>query len=331
VTGRLRTAEVQLGVLLRFRVVSGVLLALLVLVPLVVWRNVSYAAESLDANLEYFAVEIQRLTAELAAAGTTREAEEIAARLEGLQDQYVSDRFDVYRSGVPGSAEAALGFAAGAGGPILGWIIAMGVAGTDLRRGTFFWWLTSGTSRPAIFDGKLLALPVLAAVLATGMGVLGSLAAVGFNAWYRSDPFFAPAGPGWGHLAAAWTTTVLLVTLWAAAAVALTFALGSGWAAGLTLGTYVTVDVFLTTQVPGVAPWLLTIRVAQAGVPLWPPESRLTIDTFGYLWWIGPSPATRFPETMWTGYVVLAIVVCALGLLGRRRLSRLDYLPAPDR
>jgi hypothetical protein len=325
----LAAVRTQLRVALRPRMMSGLLLVILVLMPLVVWRNVSYASESLTANLAYLRSEIPRLNADLDVADADESAE-IAETLDRLRDQLASDEFDVYRSGVPGSAEVGLGLAAGAGGPLIGVLLAASVAGVDLRRGTLFWWLTRGAPRVETYVAKLVALPVLGMAVTTAMAVVGVVVAIGFNAWYRSQPLFAPGGRGWGHLLVAWLVATGVVTLWASAAAGLTFALRSGWAAAMTLGTFLAADVFLTTKVAGIAPWLLTMRIAQTGQPLWPPPSRFTVDTAGYLWWIGADAASRFPETIWAGYLAFGGVVAILCVLGWKRLASLDFLPTPD-
>jgi ABC-type transport system involved in multi-copper enzyme maturation permease subunit len=300
----------------------------LLLVPLIVWRNVSYASESLDTTVAWLDGEVASINAQLASNPLDPQADDLRRTLADIEDQLVTDRFDIYISGVPGSAHAIFGLLGGAAGLFVGMLLAGGVAGSDLRSGSFYWWLSSGRSRSRIMAGKLLALPVIAAVVTLAVGVLAGVAGVAFNAWYRSLPWFLPAGPDWGHLAVAWFTATLLLTLWAIAFTAATFAMKSASLASMALGALIVADAFLTTKVPGAATWLLTMRVAQAAEPLWPPASRYTVDTVGFLWWVGPTSATRFPAAMWLGCAVFGIAVLVVSYVGWRRLLAMDYVPA---
>lgn len=297
------------------------------LVALTVWRNVSYGAESLDHNLNPLRglpALIEEMEVRIASGAATDDDRQ---QLAGLREQLASDRFDVYRSTVPGSVEVALGLGAGAGGVAIGLIVGAVVAGTEFRKGTAFYLLAFGPGRALMLVGKLVT------VVPAAVGAVGVLAAAGavigsaLNWIYRDNPGFGLYQADAGHLAAAAASTTAAIIVWGLIAVATTAALRSTFVTTVAMVTALAVDAMLTLRV-GVR-WLLTPRIAQLAGPLWPPESRFSTDTFGYLWWTS-SGGERFELRPWSAVLVMAAVAAACATVAWWRVRRWDAPPAPD-
>ncbi len=296
------TVSFEAGTKIRLRPAAALLAVAAILVPLLVWRNVSYAAESLDPSLAFMAVEIPAVRKALAEASQA-ESPELEDYLLGLEDQQVADRFDVARSSTPGSAEAALGLAAGIGGPLLGLLFGALLVTGDFTERTMYYPVAWSTSRRGAFSAKLAMVPALAAVSVSALAVMGLAAGSFFNNLYRDQPSFGWNGDSVPRLGALWLSAAAIVTLWGWIGVGLAFALRSSLAAATVLGVVLAVDALLTLRA-GLGRFLLTMRIAQLGLAFWPPPARRTIDTLGYQWWVSPhcSPRIRgHPARCWGG------------------------------
>lgn len=295
-----------------------------VFVPLTVWRNVSYGAEELDRNVSLLAV-IER---DLEARARADPAGDAAGELAAVRDQLAADSFDRYRTTTPGSVEAALGLAAGLGGPAIGLLIAAILLGGEYRQRTLFHLLSGGRSRTSVVAWKLLAVPLFALVAVLTLTAAGAATGMAFNARYRQDALFSVGQVAFGHLAAILLVALLLLTVWGWIAVTLSFVVRSSLVAVTALATVLGLDAFLSVRVGGVTEYLLTMRFAQLAAPFWPPPTRNTIDTFGYLWWVSTG-GERFPNQALAAAGIVAALMTVLTVAANQRFRRLDLTSEP--
>jgi hypothetical protein len=306
-----------------------VLIALWFVTSVLIWRNVSYAEESLASSSLHPTAGLPALLREAEqgrGAFSAMTQADRQAHVRGIRAQLVSDRFDYERSTVPGAIEVALGFGAGAAGVLFGFLLAAVVVGFDLRHRTLFFPAVWGRSRSAVVLGKLAAVPPLSAGIVLALAGGGLLAGAVWNWVYRGDPLFGWARPGVApHLLWLGLSALAVVSIWGTIAVAASLAARSTLSGFLVVASLLALDTVLTLQVPRAAPFLLTMRFAQLGAAFWPPESPNPPDSFGYPWWTAVS-GERFTDAPWQGAVVLVAVAVAAAWLAVASARRWDIV-----
>jgi hypothetical protein len=309
---------------LRLKPLVGILLVAVLLVPLSVWRNVTYANESLLPSIEQLKGEVERLRAEVATADADT-ASELQAAIEQYEEQLVADQFDVYRSTAPGSVEVALGLGASVGALGLGLLLAAVLVSSEYRDRRIFYWLAIARRRVDAIAAKALVIPVIAAAATAFLAILGLVAGTFLNWLYRDEPTAGWSEASSRHLAAAFVATVVAIAVWSWICSAVAFVVRSGLITAVIVLCYIALDATLTLTWPGAGHYLLTMRFAQIASPLWPPATKFTIDTVGYQWWISVG-GDRFAATPAMAAPILLSFCAALFWLGWRRLRTSDVV-----
>ncbi len=307
---------------LRLKPLVGILAVIVLIVPLSVWRNVTYTNESLLPGIVQLEGEVERQRAIAELAEPAESAEKIAA-VRRNEEQLIADRFDVYRSTAPGSIEVALGLGASVGAVGLGLLVASVLVSSEYRDRRIFYWLAWPRQRVDAVVSKALVIPIIAAATTGFLAAVGFAAGVFFNWLYRGDAMAGWSEVSVGHLLATLVATATAIALWSWIASAVALVVRSGLVTAVIVLSYITVDATLTLSVPGAAQYLLTKRIAQLATPLWPPPTRFTIDTVGYQWWISAG-GDRFAERPIVAAPIVAAFVLALLWFGWRRLRSSD-------
>jgi hypothetical protein len=322
----LRTLRFELATKRDRRTLWRVAAAVALIVVVTVWRNVSYAHESLRPALPGLKSDLRDLERGTGPAATMS-PEDRAANMRFIREQLLGNAFDVDVASLPGSVQTGLGLGAGVGGPLLGLVVAGVVLGSDLRRRTLFFPFAWGPSRAAVVAGKLGAAAMAGVALVTWLGVVGAAAGAAWNAVYEGTP-----AVGWSHphtaerLLVLWAAAAAAVALWATLATALSLCLRSVLTGGLALVCGLAVDAAISTR-HGVEAGLLAPRLAQLAAPFWPPASASNVDSMSYPWpllYHGSRPA----PTVWVGFLWVLAVSAALGALGARSARRWELAPS---
>ncbi len=318
----MRGLRFELRTKLRRAPLAGLLMVALSLIPLAVWRNVSYVTESVEAGIPMIETEIAREISEMPPEGTE---EAIAAqdRIDRMERQLLADRYDLEMSSAPGGGYVALGLGASVGAVALALLLGGVLVGSEYSRGRGFYWYAMAKDRRDMIVAKTLAAPVISTVVTLVITLVGFISGMLFNQKYRGDWLWGWSELDTTRLATCFGSTVLVITFWTLLVLGIAFVTRSGMVTAVVVLSWIGVDAAISNWVSGLAPFFLTMRFAQLGVPLWPPYTPNSIDTAGYHWWIGEWP-NRFPETFLPGVLLVSAWVAVGLLIGLRRIRGHD-------